>query len=359
MIMRIAVLGNLKENAPHEARMPDDRWDDLDSARTTDAIVAVLRRAGHEAQFFEAQIVPPFNLVARLLDYRPDLCFNISESHYGDAREAQIPGILEMLRIPYTGSKPLGLALALDKALTKRVLRQHGLPTAEFQLFEDAAEALNPEFLNEDGDLRYPLFVKPNAEGSSIGVTFDSIVRDVQTLRERVSGHLARYSQPVLVERFIKGREVLVGMVGNLTNSGTDGLTFMPISELNYAAYGSGHPGIYTNEMKMISAIEEYHYLCPAPLDAQQVAELHWLAAQTFRATGCKDFARVDFRLDENDGFRPYILEVNPLPGLNPGYSDLCLQALAMDWDHDRLIGSILDAALVRLGLRQREAVSL
>src|SRR3954468_851308 len=155
--MRIAVLANLKTNAPQCEGMPTGRWGELDSPRSTDAIVGVLQRMGHEATFFEASILPPYNLIDRQREYKPDLCFNIAESHFGDAREAQIPAILEMLQIPYTGSRMLGLALALDKAMTKRVLKTYGLPTPEFQLFESPNEPINAELLNEDGELRYPL----------------------------------------------------------------------------------------------------------------------------------------------------------------------------------------------------------
>jgi D-alanine-D-alanine ligase len=347
-IMRIAVLANLKMNAPIYDGMPADRWDDLDSPHTMEAIVKVMQKLGHEAEFFEATIHPPYHLVDRLREYQPDLCFNMSESHFGDAREAQIPAVLEMLQVPYTGSRMLALALALDKAMTKRVLRDYGLPTAEFQIFERGDEPLNPEFLNGHG-LRFPLFVKPNAEGTSMGVGADSIVHTVADLRERVAGHIVRYRQPILVERYIQGREVLVGMVGNLPD-----LTFMPILELDHAAYGEGHSGVYTNDMKTNGVLEDYIYHCPAPLSDAQRDELLRLGAETFRAIGCCDVARVDFRLDATDNHKPYILEINPLPGLTPGFSDLCLQAQAMGWDHDRLVGAILEAAVERHELREK-----
>lgn len=350
--MRIAVLANLKANAPRYEGMPADRWDDLDSPRATDAIVNVLKGMGHDAVFFEASILPPFNLIDRLREYKPDLCFNISESHFGDARESQIPSVLEMLQIPYTGSRVLSLAVALDKAMTKRVLQSHGLPTPEFQLFAAADEPIRAELLNEDGALRFPLFVKPNAEGTSMGANADSIVRSVAELRERLAGHLQRYNQPILVERFISGREVMVGMIGNYPD-----LTFMPILELDHAAYGAKHSGVYTNEMKTVAGLDAYRYRCPAPLTEAQTRELQRLAGETFRAIDCRDVSRVDFRLDAQDNDKPYILEINPLPGLNPGYSDLCLQALAAGWEHDRLVGAIVEAALVRHGLREAIAV--
>src|SRR5687767_1174270 len=150
--MRIAVLANLKKNAPKWEGMPEDQWDDLDSQATIDAIIGALAAGGHHAEFFEASLLPPFDLVQNLTRYKPDICFNIAEGHFGDGREAQIPAILEALRIPYTGSKVLTLALALDKPMTKRVLTYHGLPTPEFQVFEDPDEPIDEDLLADHGD---------------------------------------------------------------------------------------------------------------------------------------------------------------------------------------------------------------
>lgn len=369
--MRVAVLANLKVNAPTYPGMPSDRWHDLDSERTPNAIADVLRRAGHDVAFFEASIQPPFNLIERLKDFQPDICFNISESHFGDGRESQVPAILEMLQIPYTGSKLTALALMLDKPMTKRILAYHGLPTPEFQVFTRADEAVHGELLNEDGELRFPLFVKPSAEGTSIGVSGESIVHTVTQLRDQVAMQVARYQQPILAERFISGREVMVGMVGNVSvgdgeraneramhDGIPDSLTFMPAIEVDISKYPDSEGGVYTNRMKTEMA-DEYHYFCPAPLTDAQWTELKRLSAATFRAMDCKDVARIDFRLDETQDFAPYILEINPLPGLNPGYSDLCLQALAIGWEHDRLVNAIFDAAAERHGLAVSHQLSV
>ncbi|NWF70843.1 MAG: ATP-grasp domain-containing protein [Chloroflexi bacterium] len=364
--MRIAVLANLKKNAPTWDGMVADQWDDLDSSKTTDSMIAVLRAAGHEADFFEAQIAPPHNLMERLLAYQPDLCFNISESHFGDGREAQIPAMLEMLRIPYTGSKVLTLALALDKPMTKRLLWYHGLPTPEFQVFEQADEPIDEDLLDESGELRFPLFVKPSREGTSMGISGESIVYTVAQLREQLRKMIARYNQSMLVEHFIKGREVTIGLLGNLKSNmarrinervtGSDipeGLTFLPALEVDTHAYGPEEGGLYTNRMK-VELADDFRYLCPAPLTPEQEHDLQRLAAAVFRVMGCKDVARVDFRLDERQHYKPYILEINPLPGLNPGYSDLCLQALAGGWSYERLINTIVELAASREGLAQR-----
>lgn len=361
--MRIAVLANLKKNAPTWEGMPADQWDDLDSPSTINSIISALEEGGHEAVFLEASIHSPHNLVERLQATQPDLCFNIAEGHWGDGREAHIPSILEMLRIPYTGSKVLTLALALDKPMTKRVLTYHGLPTPEFQVFERADDPIDDDLLHEDGTLRYPMFVKPSREGTSVGVTSESIVNTVDGLRDQVAKQLTRYNQPILCEHYIKGREITVGIVGNLgpldarrVNERTapnvlpKTLTFLPPLEVDLGAYDSSEAGVYTNRIK-VELSETFYYLCPAPLDPAMQRELNLLAAAVYRVTGAKDVGRVDFRLDEENDNKPYILEINPLPGLNPGYSDLCIEAQAAGWTYEQLINTIVDLAADRHGL--------
>jgi D-alanine-D-alanine ligase len=203
--LNIAVLANLKRNAPHQEELSDDAWDDLDSDVTVNAIIAALESAGHRATFLEGDL----SLVEILPKLRPAICFNISEGHWGASRESHVPAILEMLRIPYTASGVLTLALTLDKPMTKRVLSFHGLPTPAFQVFERADEPL-------DSDLQYPLFVKPSREGTGMGVSGESVVHGEPELRARLADQLARYRQPILVERFIRGREITVGLIGNL-----------------------------------------------------------------------------------------------------------------------------------------------
>jgi D-alanine-D-alanine ligase len=332
--------------------MPADRWDDLDSEETIAALLAALESGGHEATFLEGDI----SLCESLPRLRPDICFNICEGHWGDAREAQVPAILEMLRIPYTGSGPLTLALALDKPMTKRVLWYHGLPTPTFQTFERVNEPLDP-------DMKFPLFVKPSREGTGMGVTADSIVADEAQLRAQLRLQFERYDQPILVEHFIEGREVTIGFVGNLTTPVarrlpddpdapriSRGLHFFPPLEVDMSRYPAEEAGVYTNRIKT-ELVHTFHYLCPAPLPADCVEELNWLAAATFRVTGCYDVGRVDFRLDNNDNNKPYILEINPLPGLNPGYSDLPLEAQADGWTFEQLVNRILEEAAHRYGL--------
>ncbi|NDJ62994.1 MAG: hypothetical protein GYB67_17880 [Chloroflexi bacterium] len=361
--MRIAVLANLKINAPTWDGMPADQWDDLDDEATINSLVVALEQHGHAATFFEASILPPFSLVERLLAFQPDLCFNIAESHSGDGREAQIPALLEMLRIPYTGSQVMTLALTLDKPMTKRILHNHELPTPEFQVFERADEPIDLDLVDANGDLRFPMFVKPSREGTSMGVSARSIVQTVAELRERVAEQLARYSQPILCERYIKGREVTVGMLGNLRPNAArrlndqvaydlppETLTFLPTLEVDTQAHAATEADLYTSRMKT-EMVEEFKYICPAPISAALERQLQLIAGAVFKVTGCKDVARVDFRLDESAGYAPYVLEINPLPGLTPGFSDLCVQAEVAGWRYDQLINAIVEHAARRCGL--------
>jgi D-alanine-D-alanine ligase len=258
--------------------------------------------------------------------------------------------------LPYTGSQVLTLALALDKPMTKRVLTYHGLPTPTFQVFEREDESL-------DANLSFPLFVKPSREGTGMGVSAESIVRNETQLRHQLRRIFERYRQPALVEQYIEGREVTVGIVGNLAEPVawrvpqdeeapriTRGLHFFPPLEIDMAAYPPEEAGLYTNRIK-VELAHDFHYVCPAPLAESQVEELNWLAAATFRVMGCLDVARVDFRLDANDNDKPYILEINPLPGLNAGYSDLCIEAQAGGWSYEQLVNRILQEAIERYQL--------
>lgn len=347
--MHVALLANLKKNAPTWSGMSADHWDDLDSEVTIELIMTALEAGGHRVTFLEGDA----GLYDQLRKVKPEICFNICEGHFGDSREAQVPAILEMLRIPYTGSRVLTLALTLDKPMTKRVLAYHDLPTPPFQTFERLSEPLDPE-------MHFPLFVKPSREGTGMGISAESIVYDEGQLRQQLRRLFERYDQPALVERFIEGREVTVGVVGNLTSPVawrlpddeeapriSRGLHFFPPLEIDMSRYPSEEAGVYTSRIKVEMA-HDFHYLCPAPLPAELVEELNWLTAATFRITGCHDVARVDFRLDANDGDKPYILEINPLPGLNPGYSDLSIEAVADGWTHAELVNRILDEAIER-----------
>jgi len=273
---RVALLANLKANAPKLEEMPHDQWDDLDSEKTVLALIDAIRDGGHDCEFLEGDIT----LYDTVRSYQPDICFNICEGHVGDAREAQVPAILEMLRIPYTGSKVLTLALALDKPMTKRILTYHDLPTPQFQVFERADEPLSP-------DMIFPMFAKPSREGTGIGVTADSIIMNEEQLRDRVQSLIDRYKQPVLVEQYIEGREITVGLVGNLEGPAARripenddapriqaGLHFFPPLEVDLSPYQDTDT-VYSNRLK-VDLAEELNYICPAPLELDLLSDLNW-----------------------------------------------------------------------------------
>lgn len=348
---KVALLANLKKNAPRWNEMPADQWDDLDSEKTIRSLIEAVRSGGHTCEFLEGD----YTLIDTVRKYQPDICFNICEGHFGDSREAQVPAILEKLQIPYTGSKVLTLALTLDKPMTKRVLAYHNLPSPDFQTFERVNEPL-------DENLTFPLFVKPSREGTGMGVSLKSIVHNEKELQEQIKQIVERYHQPALVETYIEGREVTVGMVGNLKGPVARrlphdenlpriqaGLRFFPPLEIDLSPFIETD-GVYANRLK-VDLADQLNYICPAPLDSEMVDELNWLAAAVFRVTGAFDVARVDFRLNANENWKPYILEINPLPGLSPGISDLVIEGAAEGVDHAALVNMILETALQRYGM--------
>jgi D-alanine-D-alanine ligase len=348
---RVALLANLKKNAPKFDGMSEDQWADLDSESTVNALVDAIRSGGHTCEFLEGDIT----LLDSLRKFKPDICFNICEGHFGDAREAQVPAILEMLRIPYTGSKVLTLALTLDKPMTKRVLAYHDLPTPAFQTFERVDEPL-------EEDMKFPMFVKPSREGTGIGVSARSIVHNEDELREQVAYIIEKYKQTALVEHYIEGREITVGLVGNLigpvarrlpVDEGAPrvqaGVRFFPPMEVDLKPF-KDLDVVYSNRLK-VDLADQLNYICPAPIEDELVDELNWYTAAVFRVTGALDVSRVDFRLDMHDNWKPYILEINPLPGLSPKISDLVIEAEADGIDHAGLVNLILETALYRYGM--------
>jgi D-alanine-D-alanine ligase len=210
--------------------------------------------------------------------------------------------------------------------------------------------------------LTFPLFVKPSREGTGMGVSAKSIINNEDELREGIQYVLKQYRQPALVEQFIEGREVTVGLVGNLIGPVARrlphnlnskriqaGLHVFPPMEVDLVPYLESD-AVYSNRLK-VDLADQLTYLCPAPIDEDMVDELNWLAAAVFRVTGSLDVSRIDFRLDKNDNWKPYILEINPLPGLSPGISDIVIEAAADGIDHTSLVNMILQTAMQRYGM--------
>ncbi len=345
---RVAVLANIKdESKPKPEGVPPDAFADFDHIETVQSIQKAIESDGHETRF----VLADENLPYTLKEYGPDICFNIAEGLGGDAREAQIPALLEMLRIPYTGSRVLTNAIALDKTLTKRIWRDRRLPVAPFQEFVSGDESLRP-------DLKFPLFVKPAREGTGMGVDMKARVENEAELRERAKYVIQNYQQPALVEAFLPGREFTVGTLGRKDAKrfsrhpdwyDANGIHRLPILELKTDK--SATPGIYSHAAKAQQLGEKGapEYICPADVDPDLVKKLHHLALRGHNLVFGIDISRVDFRLDAEG--QPRLMEINPLPGLTPGYSDLCLQAEAEGIRYEDLILEILYLAAGRWGL--------
>ncbi|MBC7233306.1 MAG: hypothetical protein H5T68_08730 [Chloroflexi bacterium] len=346
--LRVALLYNLKKNAPHTTGEPADAAAELDSEETAQALQEALEAGGHYVIPLEGDV----NLYPTLQRLRGqiDIAFNICEGHQGDSRESQVPAILEMLGIPYTASKILAHALSLDKAMAKRVWMSNGLPTAAFQVFQRPDEPLSPL-------LTFPLFAKPLREGTAKGIDANAIIENEAQLRRRVSWLISAYRQPALVETYLPGREFTVGLLGNALAPGEaplseiydeNGFHLFPVLEIDTSPVAESERGIYTNRIKSEMPLA-INYLCPAQIAPELERELKRLAVAAFLAIDALDVARVDFRLDAEG--RPHILEINTLPGMNPQISDLCIMARAEGMPYTRLVNDILQLAARRYGL--------
>jgi D-alanine-D-alanine ligase len=346
---RVAVIANIKgeSSLPHDG--PPDAGAEFDRMETIQAIRSAIESDGHVTSFLPADATLP----ERLKRFYPDICFNIAEGMGGDAREAQVPALLEMLHVPYTASRVLANALALDKTMTKRIWRDRGLPTAAFQEFVTGCEPISK-------DLKYPLFVKPAREGTGMGMDGQSIVYDEQQLRKRVRWVVETYRQPALVEDYLPGREFTIGVLGRPDAARysprpdlyqADGFHRFPVLEVE--ASSSVTPGVYGNLAKTLhegdAGIPDF--ICPADVDPALAHKLQDLAIRGHLAIGSVDVSRLDFRLDVEG--EPRLIEINSLPGLSPGFSDLCVIAQAEGITYQELILEILYLGASRFGLLQ------
>jgi D-alanine-D-alanine ligase len=317
--------------SPAAASGPDDLLEEYDSERTIDGIAAVLAKRGHTARrlgsgrrFLEAVLRAP-----------PDLVFNVAEGSGSRSREAHVPAVCEMLRIPCTHSDPLTLAVALDKGMAKRVVASAGVATPRFAVVESIAEA-------QRLDLAFPLIAKPLFEGSSMGVRTGSKCDDRGALERQLARLLGDYRQPALIEEFCTGAEFTVGLLGS--GAGARPIGVMEIVPLK----GGTENFVYSVEVKRIWS-EEIAYHVPPQRPRELIVALERTALAAYRALECRDVGRVDLRIGR-DG-EPKFIEINPLPGVNPGWSDLCVLGEKAGLSYDDLIGGILDAALARLKL--------
>ncbi len=344
--MHIALVHNLRQSSGNDDDQPPStslpasdqdiyaEWDDIE---TISAVENALRR-----EYDVTLVNADHHAFEKLRDLRPDLAFNMAEGLFGAGREAQMPAILDMLGIPYTGSDPVTLGISLDKQRTKEILSWHKIPTPRFTVVEKIADLPHRP--------HYPLMVKPLFEGSSKGITNSSLVYNRTELRRQVDFIFANYGEGALVEEFLPGREFTVAMIGNGTS-----LRVLPIVELDFGVLPEGALPIYSYEAKWIWDTEEDPlriFTCPARLDDALEQRISAMCRQTFNVFKCRDWCRIDVRLDAAGV--PHVIELNPLPGILPRpEQNSCFPkaARAGGLNYDEMILSVVAEARARLHL--------
>jgi D-alanine-D-alanine ligase len=317
-----------------------DEFAEWDTPATIAAVESALSHLGKVVRLEANEDFPE-----RLRQARPDIVFNIAEGFHGVNREAHVPAICEFYGIPYSGSDPFTLSLCLDKARTKETLTFHGIATPKFAVveklgdLEGAAESSN-----------FPLFVKPLHEGSSKGITDRNLCWDRSQFFAQAKLLLENYNQPVLVEEYLPGKEFTCAVLGN-----GDEATILPLVGMNFESLPEGALPIYGFDAKFVWDRPENPldiFQCPARITRELQASIERVTLNAFRVLGCRDWARIDVRLDA-DG-RPNVLEVNPLPGILPDPADnSCLPkaARAAGIGYEELVQNCLKYAAARQGV--------
>ncbi|HMJ18556.1 MAG TPA: hypothetical protein VK478_09195 [Gemmatimonadaceae bacterium] len=324
-----------------------DEFAEWDSPTTIAAVESALSHLGKVIRLEANEDFPE-----RLRVARPDIVFNIAEGFHGVNREAHVPAICEFFGIPYSGSDPFTLSLCLDKARTKETLTFHGIPTPKFTVVEKI------EDLEAFGrPLSLPLFVKPLHEGSSKGITDSNLCWDRAHLLRQTEFLLENYNQPVLVEEYLPGKEFTCAVFGN-----GDEATVLPIVGMNFESLPKGALPIYSYDAKFVWDRPENPldiFQCPARITRELQASIERVTLDAFRVLGCRDWARIDVRLDAVGV--PNVLEVNPLPGILPDPADnSCLPkaARAAGIGYDELIQNCLKYAAARQGVNLESSLS-
>ena len=326
--MKIGILYNLIDRI--ECGLEIDLLSDNEIAEVAEDVLKILEDK-HEAipVRIRRELLPC--LSKKSFDLIFNLCEGIDANPHG---EAWVAGLLDIIGIPYTGSDSLTLGLCLNKAQTKHLFKANNIPTPHYQIFSDSSQRLAPE-------LKFPLFVKPSCEDASVGIKADSVVYNRPQLSEKVEFILKNYHQEALVEEYIDGRELNAAIIGN-----GDSLDILPISEIVFK-FCADLPNIVSYEAKWIKDSEMFQKtvgICPSNLPPDIEREIKGLAVDAYHLTGCRDYARIDFRL--KDG-RPYVLEVNPNPSIKID-SGFARSASAAGMSYDELICRILLEAMKR-----------
>lgn len=323
----------------------NDTYAEWDTAETIEAVRAALAEL-HTVTLIEAD----HRVFQKLLELRPEIVFNVSEGLNGVSREAQIPALLEFLQIPYTGSDPLTLATCLDKARTKEILTYHGIRTPQFNLATAISDLTGAA-------IEFPSIVKPLHEGSSKGIYNASVVRNWDELFREVKTIIEIYRQPALVEKYLDGREFTVALLGNGEN-----VHPLPIVEIKFEILPQGVNPIYSYEAKWLwdraeSPLDIFE--CPANIPVSLREEIESMCRKAFAVLRCRDWCRIDIRLDA--GGKPHILELNPLPGILPRPEEnSCFPKAARvaGVSYNRLIQTVLHLAAQRYGILKKTIAS-
>ena len=303
---------------------------EFDSEATINFVAGTISDLGHEV----VRIGNIYDLVKRLSNgERWDLVFNITEGLYGRSREAQVPALLEAYNIPYTFSDPLTLALSLDKSMTKKIIKDTGLPTPDFFT---VTSVLDVEDSRACGRIPFPVFVKPVWEGTGKGVTPDSIIHSAAEFKTQCAALLAKYGQPVLVEAYLPGREYTVGILGT-------GAKAQAVGVLEIELRKTAEPLVYSYLNKELC---EEHVEYVLVRDAAVIKEASEIALCAYAALGCRDAGRVDLKADASG--RLHFLEVNPLAGIHPTHSDLPILCSKVGISYPELLSGIIASALER-----------
>lgn len=316
----------------------DDIFAEWDSMDTINAVKNALEMH-HNVTMIEANE----DAFEKFRSTRPDIVFNIAEGFHGIGREAQIPAMLDMLNIPYTGSDPLTLATCLNKARTKEILTYYKIPNAKFCVLENLDDLKNFA-------LEFPVLIKPVGEGSSKGIYNKNFIKSLDELKNRLEEYFPLYKQPFIAEEFLSGKEFTVAVLGN----GSDTKIF-PIVEINFDELPAEAVKIYSYEAKWVydtKANPLKIFTCPAKIDKALEEEIRKTVLRTYRVLNCKDWSRIDVRLDKNN--IPNIIEVNPLPGILPDPDDnSCYPKAARSENisYNEMLNLVLSAAVKRYGL--------
>lgn len=340
--MKIGIAFDLKPKGPLPEGAPDDLHEEFDSPATIQSIAEAIRAMGHEP----VELGNGRELLTKLLADAPDLVFNLAEgTGTSRNREARVPAVCEMLGIPHTGSDVLTLALCLDKDLCRRTVQAADVVVPQgicISMPDGPYDGDYHEFpgLVEESGLTFPLIAKPVWEGSSKGIRATSLIERKEEVGPTVVRLCSDYQQGVLLEEFIAGEEVTVGVVGNDPPRVIGFMRVVPKEETDRF--------VYSLEVKR-DWERRVSYECPAKLPHATIVALETAALEAFQILGCRDIARIDFRI--RDGV-PFFLEANPLPGLNPETGDLLLICKAMGVTHVDLIKTIITEAMIRNGMK-------